>query len=121
ISVGDALLNLVLSIILAKTMGIAGVALGTLIATAAAGIFVVAPLTFSRLALSLKDFLVFQAKGTVKPLGLFLAILAVLLYFLPLHPSDSSLILLSQLAWRGALAAIPIGVLSWPVIKSMTH
>ncbi|MDB6077845.1 MAG: hypothetical protein JWO82_1592 [Akkermansiaceae bacterium] len=121
ISIGDAVLNLVLSVILVRTMGILGVALGTLIATVIAGAFIVFPLTLSRLSLKFREVIAFHAKGTLLPLGLCFGILGLLLWLAPLDPAANSLALLQQLAWRGALATLPVGILSWPILRAMTH
>lgn len=119
ISVGDTLSNAVLSLalVLVFKMGILGVALGTTIPTFLVGWFIVLPFTMRKLELTLGNYLGFLRQGTLLPLLAFGAVLALVLWLAP-TASDAGFI---DIIWRGALVGLPFAVLSWPVVKSMTH
>lgn len=117
ISVGDAVANLALSILLAWKLGVTGVAIGTLIPTFVVGWAFVVPLTLRRLSLGFGSYIRGHLRGTVLPLGVFAMILACLLVLVPM-PSDGGFF---QLAWRGLLAGIPVMVFGSRAIREMTH
>lgn len=117
ISVGDAVANLVLSVILAHKFGVIGVAIGTLVPTFLIGWSFVVPLTLKRLSLGFGRFLAGHARGTLLPLGGFLLVLGVLLFFAPIK-SDVGFV---GLAWRGLLASLPILAFGHRTLREMTR
>ena len=102
ISLTDALINVSLSVVLALTFGIVGVALGTLIPTVLVGWILVLPLALSYLKLSplLYAKYILSAGG---PVVLFGACLGATLYFLPISAEGGFF----ELALRGGLSAGP--------------
>jgi O-antigen/teichoic acid export membrane protein len=116
ISVTEALANLILSIILARKMGVLGVAIGTMIPTVLIGWFWVVPLTIRRLQLPLTRFISYHLKGTVTPLLVFSVLLAALAYWIPASGRSGFI----ELGWRAAVCGIPLLYLSRSVIRSMS-
>ncbi|BCU79574.1 oligosaccharide flippase family protein [Luteolibacter sp. LG18] len=117
ISIGDAFVNLVLSIILAWKWGVLGVAVGTMIPTVAFGWLAVIPLTLRRLSLGLWRYVAEHFHGTALPLGGFGVVLACLAVFVP-FPAGGGFF---QLAWRGAVAGVPLVALGMKTLKSITR
>jgi O-antigen/teichoic acid export membrane protein len=117
ISVVEAIANLILSIILARTMGVLGVAIGTMIPTILIGWFWVVPLTIRRFQLPLIGFVAYHLRETSKPLLVFSGILGALIYWAPAN-FDSGFI---ALGWRAALCGLPLVYLSRKVIRSMSQ
>ena len=116
-SLADAAVNLVLSLVLVRFMGVAGVALGTFVPTFLVGIFWILPLT---------------ARFAEKPLGTFLreaylpgllaalpaaAVLGLLLWFAPLAPGAG----LPALAWRGAIVGAVTVAFGWKHLRALRH
>lgn len=116
-SVADAVANLVLSLVLVRFMGVAGVALGTFIPTFLVGIFWILPLT---------------ARFTERPLGALLreaylpgvlaglpaaAVLGLLLWLAPV-PAGAGL---PDLAWRGALVGAATLAGAWRHLRALRH
>lgn len=119
ISVGDALVNVALSVtlVLAFNLGVLGVALGTLVPTIVIGWFIVLPLTMKRLELSPARYIKFLGNETIRPILVFAAVLAVVLWRAPM-PDDGGFL---SIMWRGALVGLPFAVLSLPILKGMTR
>lgn len=117
VSVVEAVANLILSIILARTMGVLGVAIGTMIPTVLIGWFWVIPVTVRRLKLPLFGFLVFHLRKTALPLVLFSALLGVIAYWLPASARSNFF----DLGWRAAVCGLPLLYLSRAVIRSMSQ
>lgn len=116
-SLADAAANLVLSLILVRSLGVAGVALGTFVPTFLVGFFWILPLT---------------ARFTERPLTALLreaylpgllaalpaaAVLGALLAFAPLPPGAGLL----DLAWRGALVGIATFAGAWRHLRALRH
>ncbi|MEO0793787.1 MAG: oligosaccharide flippase family protein [Verrucomicrobiota bacterium] len=117
LSVIDAVLNVAISFALVFSLGILGVALGTLIPTAVVGWFFVIPITLRAVELKLGNFLAFHLDGTLWALGSFGLVLAVLVFAFPM-PSDGGV---WSLGWRGALCGVPWVWFSRKLLKSMTQ
>lgn len=117
ISISEAVANVVLSIILAYSLGVLGVAIGTLIPTILVGWFWVLPLTLRKLNLTLGTFVAYHLKGTVVPVLAFSAILAALAVCAPTSATSG----LFDLGWRGALCMAPLAFLGRKVIRGMSR
>lgn len=116
LSIVDAVLNVAISFALVFSLGILGVALGTLIPTALVGWLWVLPMTLRAVELKARRFLAFHIEGSLLPLGSFAIVIIALTCLIPL-PHDSGL---WSLAWRGALAGLPWLWFSRKLIKEMT-
>ncbi|CAA6678265.1 MULTISPECIES: oligosaccharide flippase family protein [unclassified Lentimonas] len=110
LSLLDGLANLVLSLILAFSFGIVGVAIGTLIPTVLVGWLFVLPMALRYLDLRIMHYGQFIL-STAAPIVLFAACLAGTVYFLPM-PAEGGFI---ALAIRGSLSAGPAFL--WIVIR----
>ncbi|MBB5350897.1 O-antigen/teichoic acid export membrane protein [Haloferula luteola] len=117
ISLVDAAINLVLSIILAFKLGVLGVALGTFFPTVLVGWLWIVPLTVRRLELRWTTYLSHHLQGTVAPLAAFTAVLLLLRFAYPL-PEDGGLI---GLGWRGLVCMVPLLFLGRGVIRQMAR
>ncbi|WOO42020.1 lipopolysaccharide biosynthesis protein [Rubellicoccus peritrichatus] len=116
LSIGDAVANVGLSVILAYQLGVAGVGLGTLIPTVMVGWLLVLPLAMRDLNVGLGEFLLYNLSGVWKPL---LAFAVVLLFLLTVIPTPENGGFLS-IAWRSVLALIPCLLLSYKTLREMT-
>ncbi|MGE9294533.1 MAG: oligosaccharide flippase family protein, partial [Puniceicoccales bacterium] len=116
LSLLDAGLNLGVSIVLALTVGLVGVAVGTLVPTMLVGWLFIIPLTLRYIRLGLWDYLKAHLEGTVLPLASFGIVLAVLLIFFPLSREGE----IWGMLWRGALAGAPALWFSRKTLKAMT-
>lgn len=92
-------------------------ALGTLVPTLLIGWFIVLPLTMRRLDLSPARYLKFLGKDTMRPILVFAALLAAVLWLAPM-PGDGGFL---EIMWRGALVGLPFAALSLPILKGMTR
>ncbi|MEM1221889.1 MAG: oligosaccharide flippase family protein [Verrucomicrobiota bacterium] len=111
----DGLGNVSISIALAFTLGIVGVALGTLIPTVLVGWLLVLPLALSYLKVGPREYAKYILSAGA-PVLLFAACLGATLYFLPISPEGGFI----PLGIRGALAAGPAFVwILWSAKKSM--
>ena len=97
---GEAVLNLILSLILVRFYGIYGVALGTLIPVVAIGLFVLFPLAVRRIDMRVRDVVSEIGRTSVLPLG----VMAAFCYLADQsNLPDSWATLLSVTAMGGAL------------------
>ncbi len=117
ISLTDALLNVIVSIILAFQIGVLGVALGTLIPTIVVGWVIMIPTTLRFLNINPLKYFAFHFDGTVKPLIVFLLCITITVLLFPI-PNDSNFF---DLAWRGALAGLPGLLLSIKVARTINR
>ena len=117
LSLVEGLANLVLSIVLARRMGVLGVAVGTMLPTALIGWCWVLPVTLRRLALPAWEFVAYHLRGTPLPLLVFGVLLAGLKWLVPAAP-DSGFV---ALGWRGALCMLPLLYLSRSVLRGISH
>jgi O-antigen/teichoic acid export membrane protein len=116
-SLVDAGANLILSIVLVRSFGIAGVAIGTFLPTLLVGWLWIAPLTAAFSNLSLGRFLsaaYLPAGRTIVAAGV---VLGLLVWLAPVAP-DAKLL---ALAWRGALVGAVTLLVGWPLIKAVRH
>ncbi|MBK1882419.1 oligosaccharide flippase family protein [Luteolibacter pohnpeiensis] len=116
-SIGDALANVVLSIILAYQFGVLGVSIGTLVPTMLVGWFWIVPLTLKTLDVKFFDFIKFHFQGTTLPLLAFGVVIAALVIWIP-AARDSDFI---ALGWRGIICMVPLMILGFPTIRSITR
>ncbi|MEI6674856.1 MAG: oligosaccharide flippase family protein [Verrucomicrobiota bacterium] len=107
ISLAEAGLNVVLSVILAYRFGVVGVALGTLVPSVLMGWLWVVPLSSKSLEIDWKTYLRHHMKGTVAPLAGFAVVLLVIVVAAP-AASDAGLF---GLAWRGLACVAPVLIL----------
>ena len=113
ISLGDAIVNVILSIALAFPLGVLGVAVGTLIPTTLVGWCWIVPFTVKRLGIGWRAYMEAHLRGTLMPLLLFSVLLTFLIYAFPLSLRGD----LWQLGWRGALCFLPLLLLGRKVLK----
>jgi O-antigen/teichoic acid export membrane protein len=113
LSLLEAGLNLGLSIVLVRSMGIAGVALGTMGPAVLVGWLGLVPMTgrFLKLGLFAQCREIFVP--ALAPVASSLLVLALLAVLYPLGAGSDVL----ACAWRGALVLIPVGLLGWPVLR----
>ena len=109
ISLVDAGLNLVASVILVMKYGVLGVALGTMVPTVLLGWFWVVPLTARFLKMSLFEMFRTFAGRVAVPVGLALAVLGVLNMVAPLHAAAG----FAGCIWRGAVVMAVLGAAGW--------
>jgi O-antigen/teichoic acid export membrane protein len=110
LSLMDGLANLGISITLAFSFGIVGVAIGTLIPTLLVGWLLVLPMALRYLDLGAMDYTKFILSSAA-PLLLFAPCLMATVYFLPM-PAEGGFI---PLAIRGGLSAAPAFI--WIMLK----
>jgi len=115
ISLVDATVNLVLSLILVHQLGVLGVALGTMIPTILVGWLWVLPLTARFAETSLTSFAKEIVGPVFKPVAAGLAALAALVWLVP-FPADGEFI---DCVWRGALVVTPVGLLGFRQLKAL--
>lgn len=106
----DGLGNLCLSITLALSFGMVGVAFGTLIPTVLVGWLLVLPLALRFLQLSVRDYAIYILSAAA-PVLLFAACLGATVLFLPIPPEGGFF----ALALRGALAGGPAFI--WTLLR----
>lgn len=116
ISIVEASVNVVLSVILAYRMGVLGVALGTMIPTTLIGWFWVVPVTIRRLKLPLWGYLSYHLRGTLVPLVVFSSVLLALALFIPASGKSGFI----DLGWRGALCMAPLVFLGRHVMRGIS-
>jgi O-antigen/teichoic acid export membrane protein len=116
-SLVDAGANLVLSLILVRTLGIAGVAIGTFVPTLLIGWLWILPLTARFAGLPISQLLAAAYGPALRTVAAAGAVLALLVWLAP-ATADTGLV---GLAWRGLLVgAVTVGT-AWPLIKAVRH
>ncbi|MBT63180.1 MAG: hypothetical protein CML13_08210 [Puniceicoccaceae bacterium] len=110
LSLLDGLSNLCISIVLALSFGIVGVAIGTLIPTLLVGWLLVLPMALRYLDLGVLKYTKFILSGAT-PLLLFVPCLCATIYFIPM-PAEGGFV---ALALRGGLSSIP--AFAWIALK----
>jgi O-antigen/teichoic acid export membrane protein len=116
-SLVDAGANLVLSLVLVRSLGIAGVAIGTFVPTLLVGWLWILPLTAKFSHLSTGRFLATAYLPAWRTLLAAGVMLGLLLWLAPAAPNAG----LWALAWRGALVGGVTLLTGWPLIKAVRH
>jgi O-antigen/teichoic acid export membrane protein len=111
---GSALLNLGLSVALGLKMGIAGVALATLVSNLLFGWGVLFPQVLRHLSCRFRNYFGFQWRGAVVGMAVFLALLVSTGILMPSGGEAG----VFGLAWRAALIVLPALALNFRVIRS---
>ena len=117
ISIAEATINVVLSIILAYQIGVLGVAIGTMIPTLLMGWFWVLPLTLRKFDIPARSYLAYHIQGTLIPMVAFSLILACLVLWCPASDQCGFL----DLGWRGLLCMVPLLYLGRKVLREMSR
>jgi O-antigen/teichoic acid export membrane protein len=116
-SLVDAGANLILSLFLVHTLGIAGVAIGTFVPTLLIGWLWIIPLTARFAEISIPELLVSAYGPALRTLAAAGAMLILLVWLAP-AALDTGLL---GLAWRGALVGVVTILSAWPLIKAVRH
>jgi O-antigen/teichoic acid export membrane protein len=116
-SLVDAAANLALSLVLVRVLGIAGVAVGTLVPTVLVGWLWIVPLTARFTGRPVAELLRAAYLPAWRPVLAAGAVLAALLLLAPL-PVDGGL---ADLAWRGALVGAATVATAWPLLRAVRH
>ncbi len=114
-SLVDAAINLLLSVSLVRSMGVVGVAVGTLVPTFLVGWLWIMPLTASFMGAGVGRFFRELYLPAWKPV---VAGLSVLLVVAWLAPADSSA-KMPALAWRGLLVGVATLAAAWPQLRAL--
>lgn len=117
ISIAEATINVVLSVILAYQIGVLGVAIGTMIPTILLGWFWVLPLTIRKFNLPVRSYLAYHLQGTALPLVIFFLILTGLVFLCPASDHCDFF----DLGWRGMLCMLPLLFLGRKVLREMSN
>ena len=117
LSLLEAGLNLVLSVVLVRTMGIAGVALGTLIPAVLVGWFGLIPMAARFVKLGLAALAGEVLAPVIIPVLGSLLVLALLLVGRPMPAGTNALAQTVECAWRGLLVMMPIAALGLPYLR----
>jgi O-antigen/teichoic acid export membrane protein len=117
ISLVDAAINLVASIALVQTYGVLGVALGTMVPTVLLGWFWLVPLTAKFMQMNPFTLMIAIMKKGAIPVAAALAVLALLVWLLPMGAGEGFL----GCVWRGGLVMAALAGLGLPVLKQMSR
>jgi O-antigen/teichoic acid export membrane protein len=115
ISLVDAGINLVTSIILVKRFGVLGVALGTMIPTVLLGWFWLVPLTARFLRISLRELLSALMGKIINPVVASLIVLAILTWAAPMQAASG----FAGCIWRGGLVMGVLAGMGWPFLRQI--
>jgi len=115
ISIIDATINLVASIILVRRYGVLGVALGTMVPTVLLGWLWVVPLTARFLKVGVLEMIKSIAMKVTLPVFASLFSLGVLVRFVPAPPEVG----FGAYIWRGAIVMAVLGVTGLPFLKQI--
>ena len=102
-TLSQALINLVLSIVLAHTWGIRGVAAATLFTSASFGFFIFLPVLKKFAEVSLVGYIGYHFRGTALALSVLGGLLALVAFSLP----GVGNLGFFDLVWRGCVVAVP--------------
>jgi O-antigen/teichoic acid export membrane protein len=116
-SLVDAAANLALSLVLVHLLGIAGVAVGTLVPTVLVGWLWIVPLTARFAGLPVAELLRSAYLPAWRPVVAAGAVLGMLLVLAP-FPADGGL---PGLAWRGILVGAATVAAGWPLLRAVRH
>jgi O-antigen/teichoic acid export membrane protein len=114
-SVADAVGNLLLSVVLVRYLGVAGVALGTLIPTFLVGVLWILPMTARFADISLGSLLSRAYLPGLLAAAAPCALIGLLLWVAPIAPGAG----IVDLAWRGGIVAVATLGAAWPHLKAM--
>ena len=114
-SLADAGINLVASIILVRRYGVLGVALGTMVPTILLGWCWLVPLTARFLKIGLLEMTGLFVRRIVPPVSSSLFTLGALVWFVPASQGAN----FSQFVWRGALVMGVLAVMGLPFLKQI--
>ena len=115
ISLIDAGINLVASVILVRRYGVLGVALGTMVPTILLGWFLIVPLTARFLEIGLLEMAGAFVRKIVPPVGSSLLALGGLVWLMPTAPGAG----FAPYVWRGAVVIGVLAATGWPFLKNV--
>lgn len=115
ISLVDAGINLVVSIVLVKKYGVLGVALGTMIPTVLLGWLWLVPLTARFLKMHIFEMFASFAAKIFVPVAASLLVLAVLRWLAPMQVSSG----FAGCVWRGAAVMLTLAASGLPFLKQV--
>jgi O-antigen/teichoic acid export membrane protein len=116
LSLLEAGLNLGLSVALVHRMGIAGVALGTLVPAMLVGWLGLVPMSSRFVKLGVLALGREVILPSLMPVATSLLVLLLLAGLFPLAAGSH----VFECAWRGALVLVPLALLGWPVLRKST-
>jgi len=115
ISLVDAGINLVASVVLVRRFGVLGVALGTMVPTLLLGWFWLVPLTARFLNISLLDMAQAFGRRIIPPVSSSLLALGALVWLVPAAPGIGFI----HYVWRGAVVMAVLAAMGWPFLKQI--
>lgn len=115
VSLVDAGVNLLASLVLVHRFGVLGVALGTMFPTIVIGWFWIVPITARFLQMSVPAMLYVYTARVRLPIATAVLTLLLVIWLAPLGAATA----FSSCVWRGAIVVGVLGLMGWPVMQTV--